>query len=76
MELHDTNAVNQYFGSLKIDYLRRKCVVPENIHSLPPATEGKGRGGPKGGTFRGGGGLLTEFFFSGDLDKIGEVLKN
>ena len=59
MELHDTNAVNQYFGSLMIDYLRRKCVVPENIHSLHPATEGKGR-----------------FFFSGDLDKIGEVLIN
>ena len=48
-----------------------KCVGPENIHTSP--TEGNrnsegwgggGLGGPKGGTFRRGGGWLLEGFFS------------
>ena len=59
-------------------------VVLENILP-PPPMEGhgnsKGRGDPKGGNFRGkegrgGGGLLTDFFFPGDLSKIGEPLIN
>ena len=47
----------------------QQCVVPKNIHP-PTPTEGNGNsegegGGPKGGNFRVGGGLLTEVFFQG-----------
>ena len=56
-----------------------QCVVPKNIHP-PTPTEGngnsEGEGGPKGGNFRVGGGLLTEVFFPGGLSKIGELLIN
>ena len=51
------------------------CVVPEGIHTPPfrRATEISigGGGGLKRGNFRGGGGLLTEVFFSGGLSKTG-----
>ena len=43
----------------------------------PPTTtesdgNSKGRGDLKGGNFRGGGGLLKEFFLPGGLSKIAE----
>ena len=53
---------------------KRKCVVPETIHTPPPLpTEGNGNseesGAPKGGNFREGEGLLTEVFSRGsELD--------
>ena len=48
----------------------------------PPPTQGgqrefRGEGDPKGGNFRGDGGLLTlVFFFPGGLSKIGELFIN
>ena len=46
---------------------------------IPPSpTEGNGNseGGPKGGTFQGGGGLLTKVFLQRGLMKIGKLLIN
>ena len=52
---------------------KRKCVVPENIHT-PPPTEGNrkfqgevggGGGGPKGGNFRTVWGCFQRFFSRG-----------
>ena len=40
------------------------------------ATEFRGEKGPKRGNFRGGGGSLTELFFSGGLGKIGKLFIN
>ena len=57
-------------------------VIPENIHTpAPPSLHGGQRvfreeGGPKEGNFRGGGGRLERFFFTGGLSKIGESLIN
>ena len=41
-------------------------VVPYPLHSEGNGNSeaGEGEGGPKGDSFRGGGGLLTEVFFS------------
>ena len=44
---------------------KRKCVVPENIHTPPPhggQWKFQGRGAPKEGNFRRGEGLLSEVF--------------
>ena len=55
-----------------------QCVVPENTHAPPPQPptesdgKSKGRGDLKGGNFRGGGGLLKQFFLPGGLSKIAE----
>ena len=53
-------------------------VVPYPLHSEGNGNSeaGEGEGGPKGGNFRGGGGLLTEVFFPGRLSKIGELFIN
>ena len=52
-----------------------QCVVPENIHTPRPPTEGngssEGRWSPKGGNFRGGG-VASRVFCLGALSKIDE----
>ena len=52
-----------------------QCVVPENIHTPRPLTEGngssEGRWSPKGGNFRGGG-VASRVFCLGALSKIDE----
>ena len=54
---------------------KRKCVVPENIHTPPLPTEGQGnsegRGAPKEDNFQGGEGLLSEVFSRESEYKIG-----
>ena len=61
---------------------KRKCVVPENIHT-PLPTEGNrkfqgegggGGGGSKRGQFSWGVGLFSEVFFSGCVSKIQWVI--
>ena len=80
-----TSRANQRYHQRR--FIFHHCVVPENIHTPPPAphhhlsypTEGNGisRGeGPKRDNFRGGGGSLTEFVFSGGLGKIGKLSIN
>ena len=60
--------------------VKPECVVPENIHTLPPPpphfpTESngnsEGRRGAKGGNFRGGG-VASSVFFPGAPSKIDE----
>ena len=57
---------------------KRKCVVPENIHT-PLPTEGngnsEGKGGPKEGNFWGVRGCLQRFY-PGGLSKIDELWIN
>ena len=52
-----------------------QCVVPENIHTPRPPTEGngssEGRWSPKGGNFRGGG-VASRVFCLGAVSKIDE----
>ena len=52
-----------------------QCIVPENIHTPRPPTEGngssEGRWSPKGGNFRGGG-VASRVFCLGALSKIDE----
>ena len=60
----------------KTIYFRSSRKYPYPRPTPRRATEFRGEKGPKRGNFRGGGGSLKEFFFSGSLGKIGKLFIN
>lgn len=78
VEFGPIKAVSQHchvhqFAYFAIAYVH--CVVPENIHTLPTKARKRtellrGIGGPNGGNFQGGGGVLFDFFFFTGASKL------